>query len=116
MLACDIGKWYAHPIINGRNIMSIQYIKNNAVPILKLQGVTKAALFGSFARGQQNKKSDIDMLVCLKKGASLFDLVELKLNLEKKFGAKVDLVTYKSLHPLLRARVLREQKVIYEKK
>jgi hypothetical protein len=86
------------------------------VPILKRQGVTKAALFGSFARGEARRKSDIDILVKLRKGTSLFDFAGLKLELEEKIGKKVDLVTYGSIKPRLRDIILRDEKIIYEKR
>lgn len=98
--------------------MTIQNIKKKIVPILKRQGVTKAAFFGSFARGDTKKRSDIDILIKYedKSNKSLLDLVRLQFELEEKLGKKVDLLTYKSIHPLLRDIILEEQKVIYEKK
>lgn len=50
------------------------------------RGVTKAALFGSVARGEAKKRSDIDILIKLKKGKSLLDLVRLQFELEKNWG------------------------------
>lgn len=96
--------------------MTIQSIKKKIVPILKRQGVKKAALFGSVARGEVKKRSDIDILVELPKGKSLFDFVGLGLELEEKLGRKVDLLSYNGIHPLLRDIILNEQKLIYEKK
>ena len=96
--------------------MEPRIIIKKIVPILKDQGVVKAALFGSFARGDATKKSDIDMLVKFKNEKSLFDLVRLKLALEKESGKKVDVLTYDSIHPLLRKIILKEQKIIYEKR
>lgn len=77
--------------------------------ILKENDVKKAALFGSFARGEATKKSDIDLLVEFKGKKSLFDLAGLQIELEEALGRKVDLVTYKSLHPMLKERILSEQ-------
>ena len=48
-------------------------------------------------------------MVSLPKKASLLDLVGLKIDLEKILGKKVDVLTYDSLHPLLRKRILDEQ-------
>ncbi len=96
--------------------MTTQAIKKKILPILKRQGVTKAAFFGSFARGEAGKKSDIDMLIKFKGQKSLMDLVRLQFELEKKIGKKVDLLTYNSIHPLLKNIILNEQKIIYEKK
>lgn len=86
------------------------------MPVLKRQGVTKAALFGSAARGEAKKKSDVDILIKFKGQKSLLDLVRLQFELEEKIAKKVDLLTYNSIHPLLKKIILGEQKVIYEKR
>ncbi len=87
-------------------------IKTKIIEILKKNHVKKAALFGSFARGEATKKSDIDLLIEFKGKKSLFDLVGLKLELEETIGRKVDVVTYKSLHPRLKDRILSEQIIL----
>ena len=76
-------------------------------------GVKRAALFGSFARGDATEESDIDLLIEFKgKKKSLLDLAALKIQLEESLGRNVDLITYNSLHPLLRNRILSEQVII----
>ena len=47
--------------------MTTQNIKRKITPILERQGVNVAALFGSTARGEARKGSDIDLLIKLKK-------------------------------------------------
>lgn len=96
--------------------MIIQSIKRKIIPILKRQGVNKAAIFGSTARGESRNGSDVDLLIKLKKGKTLLDVARLKSELEKKLGKKVDLVEYDAIHPLLKKIILNEQKVIYERK
>lgn len=96
--------------------MTSEIIKKKIVPILKRQGVTKAALFGSAARGEAKKRSDIDILVKFSGKKSLLDLVRIQFILEDKLGKKVDLLTYNSIHPLLKDIILNEQKIIYEKR
>lgn len=96
--------------------MTTQSIKRKIIPILKRQGVTKAALFGSAARGEMKKRSDVDILVKLEKGKSLFDFVGLKLELEDKLRKKVDLVMYGAIKPRLKDIILRDEKIIYEKR
>ena len=87
-------------------------IKKKAVPVLKEAGVTRSAIFGSYARGEQKKSSDIDMLVDVPGGTGLFAFVGLKHKLEDALKRKVDLVTFDALHPRLRDRILQEQRSI----
>ncbi len=87
----------------------IQKIKMRIAPILKRNDVLKAGIFGSYARGEQKKSSDIDILIKFREGKSLLDLARLELMLEKKLGKKVELVTYDSLHPLIKDRILEEE-------
>ncbi len=96
--------------------MTIAAIKKKALPILKSQGVLKAAIFGSFARGDNKRNSDIDILIKPKKHTSLFDLGGLKIDLEEKLGKKVDIITYDGIHPMLKEQILKDQKIIYEKR
>jgi predicted nucleotidyltransferase len=60
-------------------------------------------------RGEARPDSDLDLLVEFEEGRSLLDLVDLRLVLEDMLGREADVVTYASLHPLLRERVLGEQ-------
>jgi len=92
--------------------MTTQTIKKKILPILKRQGVIRAAVFGSAARDEMKKSSDIDILVKLKKNKTLLDLVGLQLELQDKLGRKVDVVEYGALHPLIKNIVLKEQKKI----
>ncbi|EKD78629.1 MAG: hypothetical protein ACD_41C00307G0003 [uncultured bacterium] len=93
--------------------MTEQDIMTIIRPILQDADVTRAAVFGSFARGEQNAKSDLDLLVEFGQPKGLFDFVELRYTLEDHLHRKVDLVTYKALHPYLKDRILAEQKVVY---
>lgn len=96
--------------------MTIQDIKKQIVPVMEKEGVLKASIFGSFARGDYNKRSDVDLLVELASDKSLLDLIGLKILLEEKLGRKVDVLTYGSVHPLLKDIIMKEQKIIYEKR
>lgn len=87
--------------------------KNNITKLLIESGVKRAAVFGSFARGDATKDSDIDLLIEFKgKTKSLLDLAALKIHLEETLGKHVDLITYNSIHPLLREKILSEQVVL----
>lgn len=94
---------------------NLRTIRQCVVPILRRYGVRKAAIFGSFARGEERKKSDVDFLVELPKTMSLLGLVGLQLDLKDRLDREVDVVTYRALHPLIKDRVMQEQVVIYEK-
>ena len=88
---------------------TINDIKKEIVPILKEAGVTKSAVFGSFARKETTSESDLDLLVELPKGKSILDLVRLKNALEKKLNRRVDLLTYRSVSPLLKDIIAKDQ-------
>lgn len=88
---------------------NIDQIKNKVIPILKGEGVVKAALFGSVARGEEEETSDIDILVEIPKGTGLFGFVGLQHKLQEALGKKVDLVTYRSIHPFIKDQILKEQ-------
>ena len=91
------------------NTVDIDYIKKKSLPELKRAGVLRSALFGSFARGEAGPESDVDILVELPDDRTMFDLIELEEKLELALGRQVDVITYRSLHHLLRDRILREQ-------
>lgn len=84
-------------------------VKSIVQPILNRYDVKRAAIFGSVARGEAGKDSDIDMLVEFKGERSLLDIVSLKMDLENKLGRKVDILTYNSLHPALKESVSAHQ-------
>ncbi|MBS3138617.1 MAG: hypothetical protein A2730_03990 [Candidatus Staskawiczbacteria bacterium RIFCSPHIGHO2_01_FULL_39_25] len=86
----------------------IQKIKMRIVPVLKKNKVKKAGIFGSYATGKQNKKSDIDIIIELPRGMG-FGFVGLERQLAEALGKKVDLVTYKGLSPYLKKRILGEE-------
>ncbi len=92
--------------------MKSTYITSIAIkarPVLRKNDVIQAGIFVSFARGDGKKKSDIDFLVRFRGRKSLLDLVSLKMDLEKSLKKRVDILTYRSIHPLLRDRILHEE-------
>jgi hypothetical protein len=91
--------------------MTCEEIKIKILPVLQRYAVTKAAIFGSVARGEETGQSDIDILVDLPcdKCRSLLDFLGLKLELEEELGRSVDLVEYSAIKPLIKDYILREQ-------
>lgn len=72
----------------------IQNIKDKITPILKEQEfVSRASLFGSFARGDENEDSDVDILIKISKPIDLLVFFDLREKLEAVLSKKVDLVS-----------------------
>jgi hypothetical protein len=89
---------------------NVAEIKARILPILRHNGVKRAAIFGSVARGEATKKSDVDFLIEFKKERpTLFDVGGLKGELEKKLKRSVDLVLFRSIDSRLKERILRER-------
>ena len=65
-------------------------------------------VFGSVARGEADETSDIDFLVRMNPGRSVFDVGGLLMDLQDLLGRRVDVVTERGLRPRMRERVLRE--------
>ncbi|MCL5783946.1 MAG: nucleotidyltransferase family protein [Patescibacteria group bacterium] len=89
--------------------LNLDQIKKKAQPILEEEGVTRAAIFGSVVRGEAKEGSDIDILVDLPRGKSLFDLAGLQIKLAEALGQEVDVITYNSINPLLKDSILKNQ-------
>ena len=84
-------------------------IKNKISSVLKEHKVTRAGIFGSFARGEQKKKSDVDILVELDIDYDLFDIARLKSLIERKLKRKVDLVEYECIRKEIKDNILRDE-------
>ena len=88
---------------------SVRTLMDEITPVLKRYRVRKASLFGSYARNEATENSDVDILVELEDDLSLFDVIELKLEIEDTIGTGVDLVEFSTIKPSLRDRILKEQ-------
>lgn len=75
--------------------------------VLKKLSVKKIGLFGSYVRGEQRRRSDIDFLVELEK-PTFDNFMELVFSLEKYLGRKVDLITQGNISPYIRPYVEKE--------
>jgi uncharacterized protein len=82
---------------------------------LKDQPIRKAYRFGSYARGEQAGKSDIDLLVELEDHVGLYKFVSIQLGLENLLGKKVDLVSEHGLSPRLKSYIDLNKKLIYDR-
>ena len=81
-------------------------IKKKILPLLKAGGIIRSSLFGSAARGEGNAESDIDLLVEFGRSTGFFAFCRLQRSLEDALGRKIDLVTFRALHPLIKDRVM----------
>jgi len=91
--------------------MGIEELRIRRDEILRVaaqHGARKIRVFGSVARGEADERSDVDFLVDLEKGRSLFDLGGLLMDLQTLLGRPVDVITEKGLKSRIRDRVLHE--------
>ena len=97
--------------------MSTQVMTRQIAEYFKTQPVLKAWLFGSFARGEQTKNSDVDILILPDKSQhfSLFTLSGMYEDLKELLGREVDLITDGGLMPFARESADRDKILIYER-
>jgi uncharacterized protein len=86
----------------------IRILKKHSQELEERYGVSSLMLFGSVARDEATKTSDVDLLVEFNRPTGYFGLVRLQLFLQEALGCKVDLGTPGSLRPAMRERILRE--------
>jgi uncharacterized protein len=82
--------------------------RQEILTIAAKHGAYNVRIFGSVARGEADAASDVDILVELEPGRSLFDLGGVLMDLENLLGCKVDVVTVRGLRKRIRERVLKE--------
>ena len=97
-------------MVRRNNNKKIEEIKKKIVRILRKNKVVRAGIFGSYARGEQTKASDVDILVEIDDDKmSLLGLIGLEMELKKILGREVDLIEYVAIRHLLRERILNEE-------
>jgi predicted nucleotidyltransferase len=89
-----------------RKTEAIERLKSNAEAIRAL-GATSLYLFGSVARDEAKQASDIDLFIDYDPASrfNAFDLIGIKLMLEEKLDASVDITTRDGLHPRLKSTI-----------
>lgn len=87
---------------------ALQIRRDDILSIAARHGARNVRVFGSVARGEARPDSDVDILVHMEPGRSLFDLGGLLYDLQILLGVDVDVVTEKGLRPRIRAQVIRE--------
>lgn len=86
----------------------IKIIRKSKHELESHYGVQRLGLFGSYVRGKQSKRSDIDILVTFNRDIDLFDFLDLREYLERQLRIKVDLVMESALKPAIGKRILSE--------
>jgi len=88
----------------------IDFLKNNHQYMLDKYHITKIGLFGSFAREEQTKDSDVDLLIEIEEGTkNIYDLKQsLNSYLSKAFNRDVDLAREKYLKPYAKKFILQD--------
>ena len=89
--------------------INVDEIKKKITPILKKYKVTRAGVFGSYARGEQKQNSDVDILIEIGDCADLVELIRLKKLIEKKINKKIDLVEYGNIRKEIKENILNEE-------
>lgn len=93
--------------------MKIDEIKRKITPVLKQYGVARAAVFGSYARGEGKAESDVDLLIELREPLGLFVFAKLNYTLEDVLQKKVDLVKNTAIKPAFKQSILKDAVYIY---
>lgn len=93
-------------------ISEIENRREQIIGIASRYRINNIKVFGSAVRKEETPDSDIDFLVDCKEECSLFDLIALKDELENILNRKVDVVTEKSIHWILKDRILKEAREI----
>jgi predicted nucleotidyltransferase len=88
----------------------IQQKKKEILLVAQQHGIVNIRIFGSVARGDDNLQSDVDLLVDLEQGRTLFDLGGALIKLQDLLGRKVDIVTERGLHWYLKEKIMKEAK------
>ena len=93
--------------------MNKQEIFEKIIKFLKNEGAKRISVFGSYVRGEEKRKSDIDIIVEFSERKSLLELVRIERELSEFLGIKVDLLTEQSISPYLIDSIRKEMEVIY---
>ena len=86
--------------------------KKEILKIAAKHGARNIRIFGSVARGEARSDSDVDFLVDMEPGRTLFDMGGLLMDLRDLLGLQVDVVTEQGLKPRIRHRILKEAELL----
>jgi predicted nucleotidyltransferase len=86
----------------------VEVLKSEKPVLEKKYHIKEIGVFGSYVRGEQTEKSDLDILVSFTENPNLFEFFDLRDNIGKVLKTKVDLVTKDSLKPNIGKHILSE--------
>lgn len=95
-------------------MLDLPFDTNEIVEICRENDVDRLSVFGSVARGEATRESDIDLLVHFSKPKSLLAIIGLEEQIEAIVGRSVDLLTEAALSPYIRQDIIQDSVVIYE--
>ena len=98
-----------------KDVLTIEDIKSKVVPLCDQYPVERLGLFGSYARGEADEESDIDLVVEMNKSVSMLQFLKLEADLELTLGKEIDLTESNSLINKARENMGKEIVVLYEK-
>lgn len=103
------GRYNSPPTHRNLELARAKRILRKHLPELRERySVKSLGVFGSFVRGEQKKRSDLDVLIEIEQAPTLLEYVHLKHYLSELVGFKVDLVMKKTLKPNIGCYILAE--------
>ena len=90
------------------SLNEIQNQKGTIIELANRYGIRNIRIFGSFANGDSNENSDLDLLVTMDRNRSLLDRIGFMHDLQDLLHIKVDVVNENALHHLIRQKVIEE--------
>ncbi len=96
-------------VLKTKKAETLERLKKGIIEVLKRHKIKKASIFGSYARGEQKKGSDIDVIIEPTQKMGLFEFTRINFEIEDKLGKKVDLLTYNSIYPLIKKYVKKDE-------
>jgi predicted nucleotidyltransferase len=90
----------------GTTMTELRAKRSEIIELARARGASRVRVFGSVARGEAGEGSDIDFIVDLEPGRSLFDLGGLLMDLRDLLKRDVDVVSERGLRPRVAERVL----------
>lgn len=97
----------------GNKVYTIEEIKAKAIPIAKKYGVKKLSLFGSYARGDANSKSDLDFIYDDINSKEMFAYFRLIQDLENEFKCHIDLVSNEISDKAFLSEIKNDEVILY---